>query len=199
MINKLQIMPVLIWSLLLVSCSGCTAQQTGKSSIHQQQKSNTTMKIKSMATGYVKSGNYGGSVQKEQFPSVYKYSFFDGNNSSKNAEFQVIINEYLQSIKVNNTVSLQEYLEHLYNQNTAKLTEIHNQPLDKKPVGNSLQELPTLFFVDDQAATVLRIDPNQVQLSWNAHTTKLNTFLQENATHFSSETPDEFYMKYYGK
>lgn len=175
------------------------AQQKGESSHHQQHKSNTTMKIKSMATGYVKSGTYGGSVQKEIFPSVYNYSYFDGETSAKQEEFQFLLQHYFQNIKVNNTVSLQEYLEYLYSNDTAKLQEIHNQPLDKKPVGDNRQELATLFFVDDEAGTVLRIDPYLVQLSWNQDITNLNRFLQENVKHFSSQIPDEFYTKYYGK
>ncbi|MCH7399700.1 hypothetical protein MM236_17015 [Belliella sp. DSM 107340] len=192
-----KIIPLFLLSILAVSCSSCSAQKQNNQSLNKQ--NNMTRFIKSMATGYVKSGNYGGSTQHEQFPSVYNYSYFNGETSEKNKEFQSLFNLYLQNIKVNNSVTLQDYLTHLLNNNTEKLKEIHSQNQDKKEVGNSNQELPTLFFVDDEAGTVLRIDPYLVQLSWNKHTEKLNKFLQENATHFSSEIPDEFYIKYYGK
>lgn len=190
---------ILLISILVASCSGCSAQKSKSNSYNQQNNSNMTIKIKSMVTGYVKSGNYGGSTQHEVFPSVYNYSFFDGETSSKNEEFQALINLYIQNIKVNNSVTLQEYLTHLYNNNTEKLNEIHSQNQAKKEVGNSHQELPTLFFVDDDAGTVLQITPYLVKLSWNEHTTNLNKFLQENAKHFSSQIPDEFYTKYYVK
>lgn len=157
--------------------------------------------IKSMAKAYVKSGNYGGSTQHEIFPTVYNYSFFDGETSSKNEEFQSILNLYLQHTKVNNSVTLQEYLTHLYNNNTEKLQEIHslNQDQDKVEMGNSHQTLASLFFVDDEAGTVLKINHYLAKLSWDEHTTNLNKFLQENAKHFSSQIPDEFYTKYYGR
>ncbi len=192
-------LPIFLICILAASCSGCSATKPEKTTPHQQNYSNMIRFIKSMATGYVKSGNYGGSTQNEQFPSVYNYSYFNGETSEKNKEFQSIFNRYLQHTKVNNSVTLQDYLTHLLNNNTEKLQEIYNQNQGKKEVGNSRQELPTLFFVDDEAGTVLRIDPYLVQLSWNQHSTNLNQFLQENATHFSSEIPDEFYTKYYGR
>ena len=192
-------LPILLISILAASCFGCSAAKQEHSTYNQQKNSSMVRFIKSMATGYVKSGNYGGSTQHKQFPSVYNYSYFNGETSEKNKEFQSIFNLYLQYTKVNNSVTLQDYLTHLLNNNTEKLQEIHNQNQEKKEVGNSRQELPTLFFVDDEAGTVLRIDPYLVQLSWNQHSTNLNQFLQENATHFSSEIPDEFYTKYYGK
>ncbi|WPR76544.1 hypothetical protein [Algoriphagus sp. NG3] len=190
---------ILLISMLAAICFGCSATKSKKTTFNQQNHSSMIRFIKSMATGYVKSGNYGGSTQHEQFPSVYNYSYFNGETSKKNKEFQSIFNRYLQHTRVNNSVTLQDYLTHLLNNNTEKLQEIHNQNQGKKEIGNSRQELPTLFFVDDEAGTVLRIDPYLATLSWNQHSTNLNQFLQKNATHFSSEIPDEFFTKYYGK
>jgi hypothetical protein len=159
------------------------------------------LNISGVASAYVNSGNYGGSTQYEVFPSEYHYSYFDANDPKNSAQKEVfckLITDYLESITVNNSVTLGEYLTYLYQNDTDKLREIHSSFHERKAVGNIHQSLATLFFVDDKAGTVLRLDPYQTALSWDKTTTSLNEFLQENAQHFKGQIPDAFYMKYYG-
>ncbi|MEA1785711.1 hypothetical protein U1E44_06390 [Arenibacter sp. GZD96] len=195
--NKL--LPLVLLSLLVASCSGYF-DTTSKNMpyTHPKKHEHMTIDIKSIATAYLKSGTYGGSTQHEVFPTVYHYTHFDGYNSDKNEEFQSLFSTYIQTIKVNNSISLQEYLTYLYNNNSEKLQEIHRKDQEKRAVGNSHVELAKLFFVDDEAGTVLRMDPYLVSLSHNEHSSNLHLFLQENATHFKSEIPDAFFTKYYG-
>lgn len=157
-------------------------------------------KIKAIANGFIISGNYGGSTQFEVFPSEYNYSFYDTTdpkNESNNEIFEELMNHYLVNTMVNNCVSLQEYLELMYQNEYTKLGEIHNQYHEIKPVGNSHQRLAVLFFVDDEKNTVLRLNPFQTHTKTNNHLSNLNLFLQKNAAHFSSKIPDDFFNNHY--
>lgn len=164
-----------------------------------QMKQRVTLQIKGIANGHIKSGNYGGSTQFEVFPSVYNYSYFDSDASEKKGEFEQLVNSYMQHTQVNNAHTLREYLAYLYLNNKDKLREIHNNNQDIKPKGNIHQELPILFFIKDEEGSVLQIDPYRVTLSGNEHLNGLNLFLQENAYHFSSEIPDDFYKKHFAR
>ncbi len=199
---------LLIAVLLGAVFTNCSAQSHSNTSIqanrqtnlHAQNKKIMTLKIKAMASGYVKSGNYGGSTQYEAFPSVYNYSHFDAmapGNEAKKETFEELITAYIDAIKVNNSVSLRAYLNYLYMNDTVKLQEIHSNYNIRKEVGNVNQPLPILFFIDDEVNTVLSLSPYNTELTWNETTTKLNAFLQENAKQFSSTIPDEFYHTYF--
>lgn len=156
--------------------------------------------IKGIATAYIVSGNYGGSLDKEVFSSVYHYSYYYTDNESsskKRKHFNQIINDYLQSTLVNNSVNLSAYLDLVYRNDSIKLDEIHGkyQPVGAK--GNSTVNLPMLLFIDDREKTVVQIPIDQIKLNNTQSTNVLMSFLKENAKHFESQIPDEFFNKYY--
>lgn len=191
---------LLTWCIGATGCSDCLGQKPASPSLNHTKQTEMTSKIKAIATGYVKSGTYGGSTQSEVFPTVYHYSYFDGEQSALREEFQSLLTQYLVHVTVNNSVRLDEYLTYLYQHDIEKLKEIHAQKKQElKAMGNSHQDLDKLFFVDDEAGTVLRVDPYLTDLSWNEQSNKLILFLQKNARHFSSQVPDDFFTEYYGK
>lgn len=160
------------------------------------------LSIAGYATAHVKSGNYGGSTQHEVFPTEYNYSYFDANDpqhADKQEEFTRLINAYIASIMVNDTIKLTDYLDLLYRKDDAALQQVHARHNVRRPVGDSHQPKPALFFIQDAESTVLAIDPYHTALSSDATTTALHHFLREHAKHYHSTFQDAFYREHYGK
>ncbi|MDP2058932.1 MAG: hypothetical protein U1C58_01815 [Flavobacteriaceae bacterium] len=162
---------------------------------------NKLPQITGYATGFYKSGNYGGSTEAHQFPNVYhytRYSISENENQELNLEFQELMTLFLDKTYVNNIVTLREYLAYRYTQNNAKLLEINNTPQPKKSVGNTNQPLPYLFFTKDRESPFFELDPYSTTLTFDADTVnRLNTFLKDHGVHFKNQIPDQFLTDFY--
>lgn len=194
----------LIFWLALLQTNTCSSQKTDKKQQENKQKVNSqkamSYNISGIANGFIKSGTYGGSLPTEAFPTEYNYTFYDTKsekNKQKIKEFESLIDKYLQQSVVNNTVTLKEYLDFLYSQNSEALNKIHSNFDSQVGKGNSHQPLPILFFVDDPKNTVLRVSLYEVNLNYPQAATELKAFLDKNARQFRSSIPDDFYNTYY--
>ena len=158
--------------------------------------------IKAMVTASIRSGTYGGSTEREVFPSTFSYSRFSLDEHSDpelRETFTRLMQAYLATTLVNGDLTLQAYLALLHAGDTARLQDVHALQQEKQALGSVHQPLSTLFFVDDAQGTVLRVDPYQTRLSWNEAADALNTFMREHATHVTTGMLDEFYNKYYNQ
>jgi hypothetical protein len=158
------------------------------------------MKINGIAMAHIVSGNFAGSLNEEVFPTVYHYSYYHTENESdlkKRKDFNHIVSDYLQHTKVNNRIKLSTYIDLLYLNDTIKLNEIHKEHGDVKAKGSTMVKLPILFFVDDGQKKVIRLSLDKIELVHSESTSALMNFLQENAKHFESQIPDDFFNKHY--
>lgn len=157
-------------------------------------------KINRFISGYVKTSNYSGSTPIEG-SSVRHYADYDvlkEANEATKKEFYIVIENYLDNTMVNESITLRAYLVLQYNNDEAKLKEIHAKQAPQEK-GNVITYLPTLLFNGGLAEPTFVLQPNKVKLK-GMGMSALNLFLEKHAHIFSSELPeDEFYKQYFSK
>ena len=148
--------------------------------------------------GYSVTTNYGGSIPLGA-PNTRYYTDYDvlkETNETTKKEFYTIMKGYLDNTMVNESITLRAYLVLQYNNDEAKLKEIH----DKRPTqakGNSIVKYPALLFHGGLAEPTFVLHPKNIELK-GMGISSLNLFLEKHAKQFSSELPeDEFYIQYY--
>lgn len=143
----------------------------------------------------VESGNYGGSTANKIFPSNYTYAKYEWNEDVDDG-FMQTVNNYLNNSKVNDTITLAEYLKLLKDNNVPTLDKIHSTNQITHPKGNKQLQLPILIFTQYHQVPTFSINPSIITISGSG-ATEMHEFMKKHAEHFSNEIPDSFFNSHY--
>ena len=187
--------------IVLVNC-GVSKSVSKTNTRMEKDDAKSTLGITRVITAHTDSGTLNGSLPKKQALGMdhHYYTNYDVTNDNRagsRKEFDEVLVNFLDQTKVCGLISVRAYLQYTVDNNTVEINKIQ-QARRPRPKGNALIEHDILLFSSNADEPEFRIPLNYEELTGEG-VSGMYRFLGKNGASFSSNIPDELFMKYYGK